>query len=103
TRPVLADPLVMVEARAVAVTALRERARRCLSHRLDGAAAGLTHARAQVGALSPAATLRRGYAVVQRSGGQVVRDPADVERDELLRIRLAAGDLAVRVTEGGGG
>ncbi|PZS29854.1 MAG: exodeoxyribonuclease VII large subunit, partial [Pseudonocardiales bacterium] len=33
TRPVLADPLVMVEARAVAVTALRERARRCLSHR----------------------------------------------------------------------
>ncbi|MDP9241390.1 MAG: exodeoxyribonuclease VII large subunit, partial [Actinomycetota bacterium] len=59
----------------------------------------LAHSLAQVGALSPAATLRRGYAVVQRGGGQVVRDPAEVAQEELLRVRLAAGDLAVRVSE----
>ncbi|MEP6697687.1 MAG: exodeoxyribonuclease VII large subunit [Pseudonocardiales bacterium] len=98
SRPVLASPMVIVDGRATEVFALGERARRCLQHRLDRAAADLAHARAQVGALSPAATLRRGYAVVQQAGGHVVRDAAEVATDEALRVRLATGDLAVRVS-----
>ena len=39
---------------------------RPLVHRVDGAEPDLDHARARVAALSPAATLQRGYAVVQR-------------------------------------
>ena len=52
---------------------LLERARRTLGHLLDRAEDELTHTRARVVALSPAATLQRGYAVLQRADGTVVR------------------------------
>ena len=67
-------------------------------HRLDRAADDLGHVRARVGALSPAATLERGYAVVQRADGAVVRRPAQVAPGERLRLRLAEGELAADVT-----
>ncbi len=97
SRPVLAAPLTMVSSRAAEVGALRDRMRRCLGGRLDRAAGDLQHTRARVGALGPAATLRRGYAVVQRETGQVVRRPGEVADAERLRLRLADGDLGVRV------
>lgn len=99
TRPVLARPLGLVETRTTEMTALRERMRRCLGGRLDHATADLEHTLARVTALSPAATLRRGYAVVQRADGQVVRRPADVAEGDTLRVRVSGGDIAVRVTE----
>ena len=55
------------------VRRLVERSRRVLSRRLDRAGDNLAHTRARVTALSPAATLDRGYAVLQRPDGQVVR------------------------------
>jgi hypothetical protein len=36
---------------------------------------------------------------VQREGGAVVRDPEEVAAGELLRVRLAAGELDVTVKE----
>ncbi|HYN94769.1 MAG TPA: exodeoxyribonuclease VII large subunit, partial [Pilimelia sp.] len=78
SRPVLARPHVMLDQRAADVTALRDRAGRCLEHRLRGAAADLTHTVARLRALSPAATLQRGYAIVQRGDGHVVRAAAEV-------------------------
>jgi exodeoxyribonuclease VII large subunit len=44
-----------------------------------------------VRALSPQATLDRGYAVVQRADGLVVRDPA--EAHGRLRVRVARGEF----------
>jgi exodeoxyribonuclease VII large subunit len=90
----------MVKDRAAEVAALLERSRRCLCHRLDRADSELEHTLARVVALSPAATLRRGYAVLQREDGAVVRKPAEVMAGEALRARVAEGDFAVRVTEG---
>jgi len=56
--------------------------------------AELGHVLARLRALSPAATLERGYAIVQRAAdGTVLRDPSDVEDGEELRVRLARGDL----------
>jgi len=98
SRPVLARPLGLVENRAIEVAALRDRMRRCLGGRLDNATADLEHTLARVTALSPAATLRRGYAVVQRADGQVVRRPADVAQGSDIRVRLSGGELAARVT-----
>uniref|UniRef100_UPI0035ABE339 exodeoxyribonuclease VII large subunit n=1 Tax=Actinotalea sp. C106 TaxID=2908644 RepID=UPI0035ABE339 len=49
---------------------------------------------AQVRALSPAATLDRGYAVVQHGDGLVLRDPAEVDVGQVLRIRVARGELS---------
>ena len=98
SRPVLAHPHRMVDERAAEVSALLERSRRTLDHRLERAAGELSHTLARVVALSPAATLQRGYAVLQREDGAVVRDPAQVAEGEALRARVAGGEFAVTVT-----
>lgn len=59
--------------------ASRERLHRLLRTRLDTAHADVVHVRARVAALSPLATLSRGYAVVIDSDGVAVRDPALVD------------------------
>jgi len=97
TRPVLAEPTRLLAGRADDVAGLRGRATRTLTHRIESAERDLVHARAQVTALSPAATLERGYAVVQRADGALVRDPAEVGDDERLQVRVAGGRLPVRV------
>jgi exodeoxyribonuclease VII large subunit len=105
TRPVLASPDRLLHGREEDVSALRTRAHRTLVHRVEGAERDVEHARARVAALSPAATLERGYAVVQRIDGSLVRDPAEVGDDERLQVRVAGGRLPVRVDRGpaGGG
>jgi exodeoxyribonuclease VII large subunit len=99
SRPVLARPGAMLEARAADVAALRERSGRCLAHRLDRGADELRHTVARLRALSPAATLERGYAIVQRADGAVVRRPDEVRKGDALRLRLAGGELAATVTD----
>jgi exodeoxyribonuclease VII large subunit len=96
-RPVLADPYTLVEAREREVMAARERARSTLAAQLHRGSDEARHLAARVRSLSPAATLDRGYAVVQRHDGHVLLDADVVERDELLRVRLARGELAARV------
>ncbi|MFG1952201.1 exodeoxyribonuclease VII large subunit [Micromonospora sp. NPDC048830] len=97
SRPVLARPQVMVEQRATEVGALRQRAGRCLDHRLGAAEDELRHTLARLRALSPAATLDRGYAIVQRADGHVVRAADEVAGGDRLRVRLAEGELAATV------
>jgi exodeoxyribonuclease VII large subunit len=97
SRPCLAEPQTMVDGRALEVLALRDRARRTLSGALDRADDNLAHTRARVTALSPQATLERGYAVLQREDGSVVRRAMDTTVGELLRGRVAQGELTVEV------
>lgn len=52
---------------------------RLVRTRLDTARAEIVHVRARVGALSPLATLSRGYAVVINADGHALRDPAQVD------------------------
>jgi exodeoxyribonuclease VII large subunit len=47
-------------------------------------------------ALSPQATLTRGYAIV-RAGGVAVRDAATLQRDDTIEIQVAVGRLDARV------
>src|SRR4051812_22818538 len=97
SRPVLAEPQTLVSVRSADVVSLRDRSRRCISAALDRAGHDLDHTRARVIALSPKATLDRGYAVVQDKAGGVVRDPAQVDAGDPLRVRVAKGELAVQV------
>ncbi|WP_454041093.1 exodeoxyribonuclease VII large subunit [Cellulosimicrobium sp. Marseille-Q8652] len=97
SRPVLASPEVMLADRAERTGALRDRARRALDARLVRAAGEVGRLEGQVRALSPASTLERGYAVVQRTDGHVVRSPADTVVGDGLRVRLAHGELAAQV------
>jgi exodeoxyribonuclease VII large subunit len=97
SRPVLARPVAMIDQRAAEVAGLRERGTRYLGHRLERADGELSHTLARLRALSPAATLQRGYAIVQRPDGSVVRAPDEVDAKDRLRIRLAGGDLTATV------
>lgn len=97
TRPAMADPHVLLDARRDEVIRLRDRSRRCFDAALQRAGDNLGHVRARVTALSPAATLERGYAVVHDQVGTVVRRADEVSAGEQLRIRVAEGELAARV------
>ena len=70
--------------RALATRATRERAA------LNSLADGLR-------ALSPAATLERGYAVARLEDGTVVRDPGQAAAGAALRVTVARGTLSTRV------
>jgi exodeoxyribonuclease VII large subunit len=74
----------------------RVRNRQRIAGLLDGARSDLDHVRARVRALSPQATLERGYAVVRRSDGSVVRAPADAVG--VLRVRVAGGEFDAAAT-----
>jgi exodeoxyribonuclease VII large subunit len=95
SRPALADPVREIERQQELVTALTQRARRCLSATLDRASDDVGHTRARLLALSPAATLHRGYAIVQHSDSSVVRSAAEVAHDEKLIVRFADDQLMV--------
>jgi exodeoxyribonuclease VII large subunit len=99
SRPVLANPATMLDTRSEQLAALRARASRNLAHRLDRAGDELRHTLAHLRALSPASTLERGYAIVQRaSDNAVLRSPSDTEPGADLRVRLAGGELSAKVS-----
>ncbi|HEU5026745.1 exodeoxyribonuclease VII large subunit [Actinomadura sp. NPDC048394] len=98
SRPALADPVREIERQSEQVLALRDRTRRCVASALDRAGDELSHTRARLLALSPAATLDRGYAIVQREDESVVREPADVKDGERLHVRLSGGRLTATVS-----
>ena len=94
--PALVDPYRILTLHAEQLASLRARSRTVTSGRLDRGADDVAHLRQRVAALSPAATLARGYAVVQAQDGTVLRDPAQAAPGSALRIRLADGDLAAQ-------
>lgn len=96
-RPALADPMRIIESRVGDVGALVDRARRSLRHSVDRAAVDIEHTRARIRALSPAATLQRGYAVVQRADNAVVRSPDDVDSGDHVRILVSGGEFGATV------
>jgi exodeoxyribonuclease VII large subunit len=99
SRPALADPGSLLDARDAEVTLLRERARRTLGHLLDRAGDDIGHHRARARALSPLETLKRGYAVVQDADGQVLSSVAGVAAGDPISVRLADGRLHATTTE----
>jgi exodeoxyribonuclease VII large subunit len=97
-RPVLRDPAVMISSRLEIVTSLRDRSIRSFQGRLAIAQEELQQVTARVRALSPQATLDRGYAVVQLADGSIARDSAALKDGQKLRIRLAQGETSAMVT-----
>jgi exodeoxyribonuclease VII large subunit len=95
SRPALADPVRELERLEEKIEALTERARRAVSAHLDHAARDLEHIRARLLALSPAGTLRRGYAIIQQADAGVVRSAAEVEDGAKLTVRFAEDQLTV--------
>ncbi|MFI5932873.1 exodeoxyribonuclease VII large subunit [Actinoplanes sp. NPDC051494] len=99
SRPSLARPETLIDQRADEAGRLRDRATRSLDNRVRRADDDLRHTLARLRALSPAATLERGYAIVQRTDGHVVRAAGEVTAGDVLRVRLADGELRTEVQE----
>lgn len=97
SRPSLADPRSGLVGRHDEVVALRARSRRVLGHVLDRAEDDLGHQLARVRALSPLATLRRGYAVLSDADGQLFSSVADVAAGQPVTIRVADGRIGATV------
>jgi exodeoxyribonuclease VII large subunit len=104
-RPVLATPYRDLEQRAKDVTALHRTARNSIQRTLTERASDLTHLQSRLTSLGPAATLARGYAVVQHmthpedtipppTGWPLLRSATDAPPGTRLRIRLTDGAIA---------
>ncbi|MPZ95220.1 MAG: exodeoxyribonuclease VII large subunit [Propionibacteriales bacterium] len=97
SRPALAAPFAAIDDRAAGLNDVVERGRRTLQHQLDRTGDEVAHQLARVRALSPLATLERGYAVLQTAGGDAVRDVGQVAVGDALTARVARGRLDVSV------
>src|SRR6478752_1488177 len=98
SRPALADPRSLLDARSDEVLQLRDRARRTLGHVLDRAADDIDHRRARARALSPLATLQRGYSVLQDADGHVVTSVEGVAPGAEVSVRVADGRIHATTT-----
>jgi exodeoxyribonuclease VII large subunit len=97
-RPVMKDPHVLITTRAEIIAGLRDRSNRSFAHQLKLAKEELKQIKARVRALSPQATLDRGYSVVQLADGHIVTDPKKLKQGDLLRLRLAKGETQATAT-----
>ncbi|WP_082114387.1 exodeoxyribonuclease VII large subunit [Lentzea aerocolonigenes] len=108
SRPVLSDPYGPLERRAEEVKRLRDQSRRAVTQRLDREDVHLSGTKARLTTLGPAATLARGYAVVQLvtpdGPDGVLRSVTDAPSGTQLRVRVVDGAVGAVVTsaEGGG-
>jgi exodeoxyribonuclease VII large subunit len=96
SRPALADPVRELERQAEQVEALQRRAMVSVQASLTRGRDDLSHVTARLRALSPAETLRRGYAIVQKDK-QVIRAAADTQQGDELTVRFEADQITVRV------
>jgi exodeoxyribonuclease VII large subunit len=93
SRPALAEPIRMITERIVETERARAAARRDITRLVVAESERVGHLGARLTTLGPAATLARGYAVVQVVGGSaaVLRSMADAPAGTALRIRLSDG------------
>jgi exodeoxyribonuclease VII large subunit len=97
SRPAIANPVRELERQQEKTDALTQRARLSLRSAINRAEDEVSHTRARLLALSPASTLKRGYAIVQHADDQVVRGAAEVTEGEALTVRFAEDQIAVTV------
>ncbi len=90
-RPVMKDPLIMVTSRQEIISGFISRSFMSMNSKLLRAFDEVTHIAARVRTLSPQATLDRGYSVVQKSDGVIVKDPASLAQGEKIQLRMAKG------------
>nr|WP_188985328.1 exodeoxyribonuclease VII large subunit [Saccharopolyspora subtropica] len=105
SRPVLADPFGPLERRAEQVGQLRDRARRAMTTALNTERQALTATRSRLTTLGPAATLARGYAIVQRvedGVDGVLRSVDDAPPGTHLRVRVVDGAVHAVVPDRAG-
>lgn len=99
SRPVLADPLRGLTQRGEEIDRARAAVRRDIIRLVAAETDRIGHLSARLATLGPAATLARGYAVVQTvDDGEILRTVADAPAGARLRIRVADGAVGATST-----
>jgi exodeoxyribonuclease VII large subunit len=93
-----AAPALMLERRRAALTADRVRLRRAPALLVERSRGGVEGLGGRLRALSPLATLQRGYAIVRREG-EIVRTAGALSPGEQVAVQLAAGGFGARVED----
>ncbi|MDI9889913.1 MULTISPECIES: exodeoxyribonuclease VII large subunit [unclassified Microbacterium] len=98
SRPVLRTPHSMLTSRAQDIWMLATRGRDVVDRRLQGEERRTRELRASLRALSPEATLARGYAIAQVEGGGIVRDATQAPAGSRVVVTVAEGAFGASST-----
>lgn len=93
-RPVMQNPHLMISSRREIIDALWVRSFRSTAYRIALAYEELGAFRSSLRTLSPQSTLDRGYSVVRKSDGSLVRSASQITSGEQVRMRFAEGEAS---------
>ncbi|WP_461536175.1 exodeoxyribonuclease VII large subunit [Spongorhabdus nitratireducens] len=93
------SPLNQLKAKRIPLTNLHARLDAAIKQLLELHRHRLSENVGRMNAYSPLATLGRGYSILQKEDGQVVRQQSDVSKDEIITARLGKGQLSCRVED----
>lgn len=96
---VLKSPLYYIQDRRMLVDFVQEKLVSLASGLVHNKKAGFIRLTAALDAMSPLKVLSRGYSIVQKEDGTLVKRACDVEDGERLNIKLSEGNITCRVTE----
>lgn len=99
SRPVMVDPTATFGVRHEQVESLRARAERAVTARLERERLGVDHQLARVRAMSPKATLERGYSILVGPDGRAVSSVEEVDEGDDLLAYLLDGQLVLEARE----
>lgn len=99
SRLVASSPAARLQTMHLRIDHLQSGMRRSAQRQLASAGERLQRLAATLQALSPLATLARGYAIVLDQSGVVLRDAGRVAVGARLRVRMAHGELGCRVED----
>ena len=80
---------------------LAQRLAGAAAHRVEALGAEVRSLAAQLTHLNPGAVLERGYSMVETAAGDIVRDSAQIERDDEVKLTFAQGWARAQVKDKG--
>jgi exodeoxyribonuclease VII large subunit len=96
-RAALVSPAMRLSQQLLRLKNLEERLNRAWRHAFDSRREQLLPLIRTLNAVSPLATLERGYAIVSVEGGEILRDAADARPGSIIEARLARGRVRAKV------
>ncbi len=98
-RRALSDPAAIFTERRMLLTYLSDKTASAMESRLLTLRAGFREEAGRLEAMSPLSILKRGYSVALGTDGAPKRSVTQLERDELLTLRLDDGEATARVLD----
>lgn len=97
TRPVLADPLTLVDRKSEEILQLVSQGASLAELRVERATAEVAQLQGHLRGLSPQSTLERGYSIARKPDGSVVSKTDQVSSNDELQVIVSDGVISTRV------